>query len=201
MLKFTLDNEVTEIPKENFSSFEEFYKIISEELEDSKRVIFQIKINEEVMQNGKQFEFFEKDFTNIDFIEIITKEKDTVIKENIEGFKEQCNLILSNISKSVEAFRTGKEVESQNHFVNIIEGIRWFNYALELLVSFLRIDAKIFKIKDKTINESVENLSSIINSISESQESEDWIMLADQLEYELKPEIEFWKNNIDKINE
>lgn len=200
MIKLILDGDATEIPKNNFNTFEDFFNIISKELEENKRVIVQIKINNELMIDGKQFTFFKDDCTNIDLVDIETKEREKVINENLIGFKEQCDIIMDNIDKAVENYRTGNEKESHAYFSNIIEGIRWFNHGLEIIISFLRLDFKDFKINDRTIYDRVEELSSIIDSLSQSQESGDWIMLADQLEFELKPQIESWKENIHQLN-
>ena len=200
MIKLVLDGDTNEITKSNFNTFEDFFKIINKELEKNERVIVQIKINNEIMSDGKQFSFFKDDCTNIDSVYIETKERAKIINDNLLGFKEQCDVIISNIDNAVESYRVGNEKESHQYFSNIIEGIRWFNYGLEVIISFLRVDFKDFKINDITIYDRVEELSQIIDSLSQSQDSGDWIMLADQLEFELKPQIESWKKNINQLN-
>lgn len=200
MIKIMLDGDITEVPKSNFNTFEDFFNIINKELDKNKRVIVQIKINNELMKDGKQFTFFKKDCTNINSVDIETKEKEKIINENLISFKEQCDVIINNIDKAVENYRVGDEKKSHTYFSNIIEGVRWFNHGLEIIISFLRIDFKDFKINGITIYDRVEELSTIIDSLSQSQNSKDWIMLADQLEFELKPQIESWKENIYQLN-
>ena len=193
MLSLTIDGTTSTVPKENFQTFKDFFDALSEELKKENRVIVSISLNNKEMKNGKQFDYFEKDISEIDKVKIDTSEKGELVDNHVEGILEHVEKLQGNIEKAAELFRIGDEIESHKYFAAVIEGIRWFNYSLELIFSFLQIEIKEVKLKDILIIDIIEDVSEVIDALDNSQQNQDWIMVADQLEYELLPLIEKWK--------
>lgn len=199
-ISITIDKTTQEIPKENFSTFKDLYEILNSELTKEKRVISKIIINNEVMSEGKQFDFFDTSIQKIYSVEIETVLKEDMVREHIFVLREQIEKIVDNCNKSILFFREGNEIESNRYFSAVIEGLRWFNYAIDLIVSFNKIDIYIEKSGNKTLKEIMDSFSSIINNIAEYQENQDWIMIADVLEYELVPALKEWNGIIEIFN-
>jgi hypothetical protein len=55
--------------------------------------------------------------------------------------------------------------------------------------------------EQKVFNEAVEEISSLLGEMTEVMENEDWILLADLLEYEFLPAVDKWKQVIHLIRE
>jgi uncharacterized UPF0160 family protein len=93
--------------------------------------------------------------------------------------------ILESLPKIVEAFRLGDEHEANEHFLNFLE-------ALQLLMSMLEQTRHVLNLwqggdeeKNSGLNEYLDSLLEILNTLISLQEQKDWIFLADVLEYEL----------------
>lgn len=193
MIKLTIDSSTSEIPKSNFATFRNFFDTLSKGIKDEKRVISTISINEELMVDGKHLELLDNSISTIDSVNIVTVERLKLIEDNIEGIDDHIDKLSDNISICAEKFRQGDEVEANNYFAAVIEGIRWFNYSIDLMVSFLQIDPEKIVYEGKHLKDYINEITPIVVSLGDSQESNDWIMLADQLEYELFPQIKKWK--------
>ena len=199
MLSLTIDGTTSTVPKENFQTFKDFFDALSEELKKENRVIVSISLNDEKMTNGQHFDHFEKNISDINKVKIETSERGQLVDDNVEGILEHVEKLQGNIGKAAELFRIGDEVESHKYFAAVIEGIRWFNYSLELVFSFLQIDIKKAKLNDVPIIDMVDDVSEVIDALDSSQQNQDWIMVADQLEYELLPLIEKWKGILPQL--
>ena len=199
MLSLTIDGTTSTVPKENFRTFKDFFNALSEELEKENRVIVSISLNNKQMSNGQQFDYFEKDISDINQVNINTSEKGKLVDDHIEGILEHIEKLRENIEKAAELFRIGDEIESHKYFAAVIEGVRWFNYSLELIFSFLQLKIKEVKLKGVLIADIIEDISEVIDSLDDSQQNQDWIMVADQLEYELLPLIEKWKEILPQL--
>lgn len=193
MLQFTLDGETQPIPERNFDTFGDFYDVLSEELKKENRVIIKVYVDNQEMEHGKQYTYFEDKLSKFSDIKVETQDRNSVLKDNIEAIDEHIDKMVENIEKASELFRQGDMIESQNYFAAVIEGIRWFNYSLDLIFSFLRVDPAAAKVGDIEIENKINKISEIIATMADTQEKSDWVLLADQLEFELKPEILSWK--------
>jgi hypothetical protein len=94
--------------------------------------------------------------------------------------------LLEALPKIVETFRIGDEQEANEHFLNFLE-------ALHLLMTLLEQTRHVLGLWQGSDNENISSLNqyldslvSILNTLINLQEQKDWIFLADVLEYELQ---------------
>ena len=193
MILLTIDGSTSEIPKSNFATFKDFFDTLSDGIKDEKRVISTISINNELMVDGKHLELLDNSISTIDLINIVTVERLKLIEDNIEGVDDHIDKLSGNIETCSEKFRQGDEIEANNYFAAVVEGIRWFNYSIDLMISFLQIDPEKIIFEGKQLKVYIDGITPVVDSLGDSQEKQDWIMLADQLEYELLPQIKDWK--------
>ncbi len=199
MLNLTIDGKTTTIPQENFSTFEDFFGMLMEELKKEKRALLEIKINNQLMEEGNQFEYFKEDISKINSVELITSSVNDFLEENIKGIEDHLDMLIANINKTIELYRINDEFESHKYFAAVLEGIRWFNYSLSLIAAFVSKNFSEISINGETVAEKLENISNVVDSLADSQETQDWIMLADQLEYELLPKITELRKHVSAI--
>ncbi|MBN1970471.1 MAG: hypothetical protein JXR48_08905 [Candidatus Delongbacteria bacterium] len=195
-MKLIIDGKSKEINTSSFSVFKEFFDKLSKGLTAEERVISKIKINDELMKDGSQFDKFELPMDQFHTVEIFTIEKNELINQNIDGLCDHIDNLIKNIDISADSFRMGEETNSNQYFAAVLEGIRWFNYSLNLLISFKKIDPDNFILADQTISEEIKNMERTLDTLADAQEEKDYLALADQLEYELKPLLSKWRNNL-----
>lgn len=115
---------------------------------------------------------------------------------NIAGELYKVNEIMSGGSRQVaRLFREGENEEALELFQDLLDVTRDFISMVGVLRSeFTLGEAGAF-------SANVEQISGLLGEMSEVLESEDWILLADLLEYELIPASENWKQIIQSLRE
>ena len=199
-MELVIDGNKQSIGVAGIPSFKHFYEKLSQGVSNEKRVISEIYINEKLMQDGAQFEYFEKPMNDINSVSIKTILKSKLLEENIAGLKDHISNIVDNIDKSADAFRMDDEFNSHNYFAAVIEGMRWFHYSVNLILSFRKIESDTLKFMDSTLKGELENIDSIFLSLEDAQNSSDNIGISDILEYELKESLLKWQESLDELS-
>jgi uncharacterized protein YicC (UPF0701 family) len=136
-----------------------------------------------VRLNGENYsEKAPHDARKIEIGDIYTLEIGTTDKTEIcRSFLENSGMIFDDLRESVQKisglFRMADEKEANRHFVKFLESYRD-------LIQMLRQSEGILKLD---FQENLVSLEKLSDEIIAAQEKEDWIMLADLLEYELAP--------------
>ncbi|PID30364.1 MAG: hypothetical protein CR982_01200 [Candidatus Cloacimonadota bacterium] len=198
-MELIIDGNKQLINVSNIGTFKHFYEKLSLGVSNEERVISEIAINGKVMEEGSQFEYFSKSMEEIDFVSIKTILKKTLIEENISGLKDHISNIVDNIDKSSDAFRMDDEFNSHKYFAAVIEGMRWFNYSINLIVSLKKIDFESFAFLDSTLSNQLDKLELTLNTLEDAQANKDNIAISDILEYELKEILLNWQENLDEF--
>lgn len=113
-------------------------------------------------------------------------EKEILVEETIEEVNLYLPKMINGIDSFILYFENGKEKEQESNTLlsNIFEGLEWITQAVYL----------INKIKPGPMQEQelVEKLSMLIDAY----ENEDYLLLCDILDYEIKPVLKKWANQI-----
>lgn len=199
-MELNIDGKSQNVDVTPFTNFKQFYEKLSEGVSNEKRVISEIAINNELMVDGAQFDHFDLPMSKFNSVTIKTILRDRLVEENIAGLKDHIGNIISNIDKSADAFRMDDEFNSNNYFAAVIEGMRWFHYSVNLLISFKNIEITTYPFMGSTIDSQLKEIDSIFSSLEEVQAKKDSIGISDLLEYELKEILIKWQDNLDEFN-
>jgi hypothetical protein len=92
-------------------------------------------------------------------------------------------------------FRQADDAEALELYQDLLDVTRDF-------LSMIGVLRDEFSLKDhQVISDSMEEISSLFSEMIEVTENEDWILLADLLEYEYLPAVERWKKVIAQLRE
>ncbi|MDR1545692.1 MAG: hypothetical protein LBU12_03060 [Deltaproteobacteria bacterium] len=94
--------------------------------------------------------------------------------------------LLEALPKIVENFRLGDEQEANEHFLNFLEALHLLMTLLEQTRHVLGLWQGGDEEDSSSLNQYLESLAKILNTLIALQEQKDWIFLADVLEYELQ---------------
>ena len=109
-----------------------------------------------------------------------------IVNKNLENAESYLIRLIPGIEKSVELFRTGNEQEANQFFINIIDGIDWLSQVLDMILAAKSISpAMVFD--GKSIQDRRATLVDFTQQMVEANKNQDWVLLADLLEYEILP--------------
>ena len=116
-----------------------------------------------------------------------------MINKNIENADAYLIRLIPGIEKSVELFRIGNEQEANKFFVKIVDGIDWFSQVLDIILTAKEISPETV-FEGKSIQDRRTNLVGLTQQMVDANKNQDWVLLADLLEYEILPYYQEWSN-------
>ena len=116
-----------------------------------------------------------------------------IINKNIENADAYLIRLIPGIEKSVELFRMGNEQEANKFFINIIDGIDWLSQVLDMILTAKAISPDTV-FDGKSIQDRRASLGDLTQQMVDANKNQDWVLLADLLEYEILPYYQEWSN-------
>ncbi len=100
-----------------------------------------------------------------------------------------------------ELFRVSDEKEANEQYLQLLENLQLFLQALGQCQQVLQLDLNRAIEGAATAAEHTERLASLVGDLLAAQEEQDWILLADVLEYDLLPELQAWQRLMPQLRE
>ena len=116
-----------------------------------------------------------------------------IINKNIDNADAYLIRLIPGIEKSVELFRMGNEQEANKFFINIIDGIDWLSQVLDMILAAKAISPDTI-FEGKSIQDRRTSLVGFTQQMVDANKNQDWVLLADLLEYEILPYYQEWSD-------
>jgi hypothetical protein len=192
-MEILLDQQNTAIEESSVNNLEEILVKVMSDLIRPGQVITTVKLNGEVYSEENPHDAVRISLSDIETLEIHTMATDEIAWRFLDSGVEQVDMIIQGAQKISELFRIADETEANEQYADFLESLRLFLQMVAEVKAILNLDlASAFK--GRTVEDRVEKLSEMMDQMLHVQEEEDWIMLADLLEYELIPLLEEWKS-------
>lgn len=183
----SVDGRETGIDISKFQNLEEILTSIMNAGALDGRVVTDVLVNNEPFSEIYPHQAEDIEAAEIESVEVksvprvemafaITNELDKVVRLMDKGAR-----------RVAELFRQADDAEALEVYQDLLEVTRDFLN----MIGILREDAR--PKEDEAFNKSSEEISSLFSEMTEVLENEDWILLADLLEYEFIPAITRWK--------
>ncbi len=190
-----IDGRQSEMQVSNFTNLEEILVNVLENDGMEQRVITDVLVNEE--QFSEIYPHQAEDIGS-EFIESVEVRSvplgEMAVSISLEMYK--VTQMMGSASKEVaRLFRQAEDTEGLELFQDLLDVTRDFMG----MVTVLRDN---FTVNNNTqFDESTKELSNLLSEMSDVLENEDWILLADLLEYEFTPVCDGWKKVIQLLRE
>ncbi|BFR49812.1 hypothetical protein RVX_R28730 [Nitratidesulfovibrio sp. HK-II] len=190
-----IDGRQADIKLENFANLEEILVKVMEGSYLENRVVTDVLVNDEAFSEIYPHQAEDIEQRDIRSVEIrsmpvgemavnITRELYKVVQVMTDGSRQVATL-----------FRQADDAEALDMFQDLLEVTRDFMG----MIGVLRNEFSLRVTKD--FSDNVERFSDLLGEMTEVLENEDWILLADLLEYEFLPACETWKKVIQALRE
>ncbi len=98
-----------------------------------------------------------------------------------------------SLTEIVDMLRTQKVIDAMELFSPVIDDFKWLSVVLSSMDAVLGLDLSVLELSDAVVSDKRDKLFFVFQEILDSLEMEDYILLADLLEYELKEELAYWR--------
>jgi len=190
-----IDGKQYDIGAKNFENLEQvFTKVVADgHLED--RIVTDVKVNAEPFTEIYPHQAEDIAMSEVESVEIVTMATDDMAVEITLELYKVVNLMSEGGKRVAALFRQADDAEALETYQDLIDVIRNFLN----MVGVLRDE---YSLKDyPEYISGAEELNTMFTEMNSVLENEDWILLADLLEYEFLPAVEKWKKVIKTLRD
>jgi hypothetical protein len=122
-----------------------------------------------------------------------------ILAKNILNAQDYLKRLLPGIQKAADLFRSGSEQEANKFFLNIIDGMEWFAEVVGTILEVNELQTEAVALDTKGFQARQEKLVEWTQQMVEANKNNDWVLLADLLEYEILPYYSEWDAYLPKV--
>ena len=190
-----IDGQDSGLQVNNFTNLEDLLvKVMAGDSLDN-RMVTDVFVNKEAFSEIYPHQAEDISTEEIESVEIVTMAVPEMAVNIVRELYKVVSLMGHGCRSVADLFRRGDDAEALELYQDLLDVTRDFLG----MVSVLRDE---FSVDDRDImQENVEEITSLFSEMIEVSENEDWILLADLLEYEFQASVEKWKTVIAGLRE
>ena len=133
--------------------------------------------------------------TSIELLELELAHLGDLLANNLANAKEYLEKLIPGFQKAADLFRMGNEQEAHKFYLQILDGIDWFSQVVLNIVK-----SRGNQVEGQSLGDRQEKLTGLMTQMLEANQNQDWVLMADLLEYEMIPYYEDWQETLSHIN-
>ncbi len=162
--------------------------------------LFQVRVNGEFFSERYPRESKYMELREISTLDLKTIPDGDMARVILGEAVEQAGILCHAIEKSARLFRVSAEDEANRYFAQVIEALRWLLITWENACQVLQVDPqKAISGVGGRPSSFVQGLQDLCGEMLEISEDEDYILLADLMEYELLPMVREWQHILENL--
>lgn len=182
-----IDGRESELNLANYGNLEEILVKVAARDNMTERVVTDVIVNEEPFSEIYPHQAEDYDVQDIERLEIKTVTVPELAVDIARELYKVVQLMSDGGRRVADLFRQADEAEALDMYQDLLEVTRDFL----AMVSVLR--EKYGLQEGQLFSQTADEFSDLVTEMLEVQESGDWILLADLLEYEYLPAVNGWK--------
>ena len=120
--------------------------------------------------------------TSIELLELELAHLGDLLANNLANAKEYLEKLIPGFQKAADLFRMGNEQEAHKFYLQILDGIDWFSQVVLNIVK-----SRGNQVEGQSLGDRQEKLTGLMAQMLEANQNQDWVLMADLLEYEMLP--------------
>ncbi len=190
-----IDGQKQEMDVSSFQNLDQIFVKVMEDGGLENRVVTDVFVNEKPFSEIYPHQAEDIDLTDVQSVDIRTLGVAEVAVEITRELYKVVTLMGEGATRVAELFRQADDAEALETYQDLLDVTRDFIG----MVSVLRGG---FALKDhKEFIEAGDQLSALFSEMTDVLANEDWILLADLLEYEFLPAVNRWKKVVALLRE
>jgi hypothetical protein len=200
MTKYYVNGREVEIPA-NFSSFDQMLKHVEDKYLESTDIIRVIHVDgrpfsPELLRSG---EVGPDSIGDWEKVEILTGTLAEIAVESIAGAQDYLLQIENAAPALAVKFQDFPEPEDFNNLGSLCEGFYFLSMLLDKLSIGYQLKLEEITVRGISVQEQLVKFAEIVKQLNEAQEKQEYLLIADTIEYEILPVVPVWKNIFEAI--
>ena len=135
------------------------------------------------------YEILQKNPADINSLEIELANLKDLVATNLSNALGYLEKLIPGFQQASDLFRMGNEQEANKFYIQILDGMDWFSEVVNIVMGSQGKGSEYEAILSKR----QANLTNLMSQMLEANKNQDWVLLADILEYEMAPFYEEWQ--------
>ena len=144
-------------------------------------------------------EALQKKPSDIDSLEVELANLNDLVATNLANALDYLKKLIPGCEQAADLFRAGNEQEANKYYLQILDGIEWFSQVVSVIMSPDEGETELPDTDDESLEVRQKKLTDLMSQMLEANENQDWVLLADILEYEMVPFYKDWEKILSKL--
>ncbi|HIJ49704.1 MAG TPA: hypothetical protein HPP54_01380 [Nitrospinae bacterium] len=144
-------------------------------------------------------EALKKKPSDIDSLEVELANLKDLVATNLANALNYLKKLIPGFEQAADLFRAGNEQEANKYYLQILDGIDWFSQVVSIIMNPDEGEMELPDADDENLQARQKKLTDLMSQMLEANQNQDWVLLADLLEYEMVPFYKDWENILTKL--
>ena len=144
-------------------------------------------------------EALQKKPSDIDSLEVELANLKDLVATNLANALDYLKKLIPGFEQAADLFRAGNEQEANKYYLQILDGIEWFSQVVSVIMSPDEGETEMPDTDVESLEVRQKKLTDLMSQMLEANENQDWVLLADILEYEMVPFYKDWEKILSKL--
>ena len=144
-------------------------------------------------------EALQKKPSDIDSLEVELANLKDLVATNLANALDYLKKLIPGCEQAADLFRAGNEQEANKYYLQILDGIEWFSQVVSVIMSPDEGETELPDTDAESLEVRQKKLTDLMSQMLEANENQDWVLLADILEYEMVPFYKDWEKILSKL--
>ncbi len=182
-----IDGQQWEYAANHFENLEKLLQKVMESDQVKDRIVTDVMVNGEAFSEIYPHQAEDIEGQELEKVEIVSLPKKEMGQQIVTEMVKVISLMNQGAQQVAASFRQAEDMDALDTYHDLLEVSSAFLNMVGSLQNELELSAS------KETGETLEVFSKLLTEMIEVQENEDWVLLADLLEYEFLPVVEKWR--------
>ncbi|MFT4577226.1 MAG: hypothetical protein ACI8PD_000102 [Nitrospinales bacterium] len=137
--------------------------------------------------------------SDIDSLKVELANLKDLVATNLANALDYLKKLIPGFQQAADLFRAGNEQEANKYYLKILDGIDWFSQVVSIIMNPDEGEIELPDADDENLLARQIKLTDLMSQMLEANQNQDWVLLADILEYEMLPFYKDWENILSKL--
>ena len=200
-MEITLNDQNLPVDLSHLRNLEEALLELNEKFIPQGQQLFQVEVNGEFFTERYPRESRYVRLGEVARLDLRTVSDQDLARSILADASQQAETLVQALEKSAALFRLAAEDEANHYFAQVLEALRWLLQTGEGACQVMEVDlGRLSTPQIGDVSEFLKRFQDLLEEMLQVYEEEDYILLADLMEYELLPMVLQWQKILSQLS-
>jgi hypothetical protein len=200
-MQVTINHQNLAVDFSHLRNLEEALVELNEKFIPEGQQLFQVEVNGQFFTERYPRESRYVTLGEVSTLDLKTVSDEELARSILADAAVQVETLAQALEKSAALFRLAAEDEANHYFAQVLEALRWLLQTGEGACKVLDVDLKeVSSPQIGDVSDFLKRFQDLLEEMLQVYEEEDYILLADLMEYELLPMVKQWQKILSQLS-